>query len=155
MRNPAWAAVVVLVVAGLAAYAQAAQVTVTQIEASGSGQKVSVDPKLGDLAGVLPKQFRYSEYKFVSSTSSSVTAGDKAATWTLDNGKLLDVSLTGTEGEGANMRYILNVEVYTNTNGTRETVTKTSFKREKGKPSLLVLDGKTSGKALILAIKVE
>ena len=116
---------------------------------------MAIDPKLADMASVLPKEFRYSDYKCVSRTSATVAAGARAATWTLDNGKLLDVSLESTEGEGAGLRYTLNVEVYTDSDGNRETVTKTTYKCQKGKPCLLVLPEKSANKALILAIKVE
>jgi hypothetical protein len=146
-------AVLMLLVVSVAS-AQTVSVSVTQIEASGSEQKVTVDPKLSDLASILPKQFRYSNYRQISSTSSSVSSG-QPGTWTLDNGQTLDISLAGVEGKGASQVYVLNVEIYTGSGANRTTVTKTTFKREKGKTSLLGIEGKAQDKALILAIKVE
>jgi opacity protein-like surface antigen len=150
MRQYIFAAMIVVLAAGLAS---AASVTVTQIKASGSGGKVTVDPKLSDIAESISKQFRFSKYEFLSSKSSTVAKGS-TSTWNLSTGNKLDITVSATETEGKSVRYTLDIEVYKQTPKGKESILKTTVKAPAGKTFLIGL-GEVDGWTLILAIKVE
>jgi len=154
MRQYILAAMIVVLAAGMAG---AASVTVTQIKASGSGGKVTVDPKLSDIAKHISKQFRFSKYEFLSSKSSTVADGS-TATWELGAGLKLDVTVSETERESKAAKYTLDIEVYKVTDKGRESTLKMSYKVRSKSPFLVGgfdKEAESKGWTLILAIKVE
>ena len=152
MKNLALAALITVCVAS-AAFAQSARVTVTQIKASGSGGKISIDPQLADLKRNLVKQFRFSKYAFLARKSSAVAVGAKA-TWKLSDGRFLDVTLSGVRGEAKAAKFSLVVEIYSKRGGKRKSIMTTRVTRAKGKPIIYGLgESKKLKGTLILVIK--
>jgi hypothetical protein len=141
----------------VAAFAGAATIQVTEIKASGSGDKVTVDPKLSDLSETLTQRFRFSRYDFVSSRSSSVKTGGTAS-WKLATGLSLDITLNGVEDSGGITRYSLTVQVYSvGKDGKRTSFVNTTVKAPKGEVWLFGIEQKSGelGYTPILAIKAQ
>ena len=154
MKRLGLCAILVLAFAS-GALAQSVKVTVTQIKASGSGGgKVTVDPKLSDLARILPKQFKFSNYSFISRSSSDVSIS-KTAVWTLEGAKYLDATFVSSDGSGPAERVTLTLDVYTKTGSKRKRIVKMTQKIAKDKSTFLGIPSKDSGQRLILAIKVQ
>ncbi len=149
----ALAAAVFLLVSVLAA-AQAAQVTVTEIAASGTGGEVTIDRKIEDLREGLVKRFAFSKYEFLSQKSSNLNKG-ALGTWKLSDRSLLDIKVSGIEGEGADTKFTLALEIYKLAEDQRKSIMKTTYKVTGGTTVFFGLGELSSGKTLILAVKVK
>jgi len=146
---------VALAAAALAATSETkASVRVTQIKATGSGGKTTVDPKLKGLADKLPQEFKFSRYDYISSESFNLAAG-KTGTAKLANGHKLDITPTAITGSGTETTYTLKVVIYHKKANEKNARTMTC-KIEKGDSFLVSLgESKDLGGTLILAIKVQ
>jgi hypothetical protein len=153
MRRGISVAALVLV---LAALAQAASITVTQIKASGEGGAVVVDPRLSEIKEDLLRKFRFSKYTFLSRSSASVSTG-KTASWDLTTGDILDITLESVDPDGRGQRYTITVEVYYfDENNTRQNIITTTVKVPAGQTFLLGLgEYKDLGGTFILALRTQ
>ncbi|MHC4714604.1 MAG: hypothetical protein ACYTAN_15265 [Planctomycetota bacterium] len=152
MKSASLAAVVLIFCAFT--LAEAATVTVTEIAASGTGGEVTIDRKIEDLKPDLVKRFAFSKYEFLSRKSTSLAQG-ALGTWRLSDGNSLDIKLSKVEGTGAAAKFTLELEIYKSSSGERKSVMKTTYKVTAGRTVMLVLGELSSGKTLILVIKVE
>jgi len=140
-----------LALGGLAA---AADVTVTQVAASGSGGSASIDSRLGDVKASLAKKFTFSKYEFLSRKSAKLEEG-ASSTWKLSDGNSLSVSYAGASDSGGSQTLTLTMEIFGESEGRRKTLMKTTIRRSKGQPLLLGVGKMTSGATLILVIKAS
>ncbi len=144
----------------LAACLEAAEVTVTQIKASGSGGQVTIDPRLSDLADKISRQFRFSRYDFLSRSATRVNVGG-TSTSQLATGDYLALTLNAaeqtTDGNGDSyVLYTLNIEVYSKTQSGKKSIFRTSLKSPQGTTFLIVPGNFESiGGYLILAIRTD
>ncbi len=152
MKRSSLAAVVLMF--SVFTVAQAATVTVTEIAASGSGGEVTIDRKIEDLQPDLVKRFAFSKYEFLSQKSTNLAQG-ALGTWKLSDGNSLDIKLSAVEGTGAAAKFTLELEIYKAGSGERKSVMKTTYKVTAGRTVMLVLGELSSGKTLILVVKVE
>jgi len=134
--------------------ASAANVTVTQVAASGSGGGVTIDREIEGLRESLVKRFAFSRYEFLSRKTARLAPGG-SDTWSLANGTYLDIVFEGAEGAGAGTLYTLSLEVYKRTDEGKKGISKVTYKRTKGQPSLLGVGKLSSGASLILVITAE
>ena len=138
-----------------AGFARAASVTVTEIKASGSGGEVTVDSRLSDIRDSIVRQFRFSNYEFLSRRSSNITQG-ATTTWKLATGDYLDVTLTGDETSKGSRRYTLTLLVYNRTSQGKRTILNTTVKTQRGQVFLVGLgENAALGGTLILAMQAE
>ncbi len=136
------------------AFAQSANVTVTQVAASGSGPTVTIDREIEGLRESLVRKFAFSRYAFLSRRISRI-ASEESDTWSLANGQHMDITFAGSESEGDEVLYTLSLEIYQRTEEGKRSISKVTYKRTKGQPSLLGLGRMTSGENLVLVITAD
>ena len=136
MRTSILAAAILAVIA---ASARPAEVTVTQIKASGSGGKPVIDSRLSDIRDKLEKQFKFARYDLLARDTDTIATGD-TSTLQLKTGDYLDMTIDAEEADSAgNVRQTMSVEVYRKTQRGRESISKLTVKNPSGGTFLIVL----------------